>query len=237
VAAICVQLDGIPLAIELAAPLTKLLPLSALLTRLKYRLNVLTGGPQNLPSRQQTLRGAIAWSYDLLTPAEQRLFMRLAVFEGGWSLEAMEDVCSVGEDGDVDALAGLGALQRHNLITAAPSSDDSPRFDMLPTLREYALEQLVLSGELDVISNRHTRYYLHLVEDLATQVENVEESPWLAQLEDNYGNLVGMVEWAHLHGQVDLIVRLRHIIWRSGIGLTISKIGVGWVRPQPEQVG
>lgn len=230
VTAICVQLDGLPLAIELAAPLVRLLPLAALLIRLKNRLNALTGGPQNLPTRQQTLRSAIAWSYDLLTPVEQRLFARLSVFAGGWSLEAAEAICKLENDGDMDVFAELTALNRHSLIYTASSMGDAPRFNMLPTLGEYAFEQLAAGGELDVVAEAHTLYYLHQVEIVAAQDAPIDQNPGLDQLEADHDNLVIMMERAQLHGKVNVILRLRSVIWESGIGLAMARGAVGWIK-------
>jgi predicted ATPase len=141
IVAICAQLDGLPLAIELAAARVKLLPPEALLARLDQRLRILTGGARDLPERQQTLRGAIAWSYDLLSAAEQRLFTRLAVFVGGWTLEAAESVCDATGDLGVDVLDGLSSLLDKSLVRQT-ADHEVPRFAMLETIRAYALEQL-----------------------------------------------------------------------------------------------
>ena len=146
VAEICARLDGLPLAIELAAAWVKLLPPDALLQRLSSRLRVLTGGARDLPIRQQTIHNAIAWSHQLLHPAEQRLFSRLAVFVGGWTLEAAETVC--GPDG-LDVLAGLQSLVEQSLIRQADGVDGEPRFMMLKIIHEYAWEQLQASGEAE----------------------------------------------------------------------------------------
>lgn len=156
VAEICYRLDGLPLAIELAAARTRLFPPEALLKRLGSRLSVLTGGARDLPARQQTLRGAIDWSYSLLSPDEQRLFARLAVFSGGWTLEAAEGVCAV--EGDLDVLSGLEALVEQSLVRQDGS--DEPRFMMLETIREYASERLRASPEIDEVHRRHAEWYL-----------------------------------------------------------------------------
>ena len=140
VAAICRRLGGLPLALELAAAWTNLLPPSALLARLEERLPLLTGGARDLPARQQTLRAAIAWSYDLLAPEEQALFRRLAVFVGGCTVEAVAGVC--GPDGELAVLAGLTSLVDQSLLQVEESANGEPRFRMLETVREFALEQL-----------------------------------------------------------------------------------------------
>jgi predicted ATPase len=143
IAEICARLDGLPLAIELAAARVKLLPPQTLLGRLSSRLTLLTGGARDLPERQQTLRGAIAWSYDLLSPKEQALFRRLAVFVGGWTLEAAEAICATPESAEalpLDILDGVGALVDKSLVRQQERADGEPRCAMLETIREYGLE-------------------------------------------------------------------------------------------------
>ncbi|MFB9990924.1 AAA family ATPase [Deinococcus oregonensis] len=157
---ICRQLDGLPLAIELAAARTRVLGLSELRDRLGQRLALLTGGARDLPARQQTLRAAIDWSYALLEDGEQRLLARLAVFVGGWTLAAAESVC---DRGDVDVLSGLTSLVEKSLVQLEPLGT---RFRMLETVREYALEQLQAGVEEEVMRLAHTRYFLKLSGDL-----------------------------------------------------------------------
>ena len=145
VAEICFRLDGLPLAIELAAALVKMLPPQALLKRLEQRLPLLTGGARTLPARQQTMRNAIAWGHDLLAPDEQTLFRRLAVFPGGCTIEAAEAVAS--PDGTLDVFAGLASLVDKSLLRQDEGADGEPRFRMLETVREFGLERLEASGE------------------------------------------------------------------------------------------
>jgi predicted ATPase/class 3 adenylate cyclase len=163
-AEICVRLDGLPLAIELAAARVKLFPPEALLARLSSRLALLTGGPRDLPARQQTLRHTIAWSYDLLNEAEQALFRRLGVFVGGCTIEAAEAVCNVNGDLPLDVVDGLAALVDKSLVKQVEAMDGEPRFTMLETIREYALEQLAANGELEALRQRHAAFFVTLAE-------------------------------------------------------------------------
>ena len=144
VAEICHRLDGLPLAIELAAAFVKMLPPQALLKRLEKRLPLLTGGARTLPARQQTMRNAIAWSHDLLTPDEQTLFRRLAVFSGGCTLEAAEAVVDL--EGTLDVFGGMASLIDKSLLRQEEGVEGEPRFRMLETVREYGLERLEAAG-------------------------------------------------------------------------------------------
>ncbi|MDQ5851614.1 MAG: tetratricopeptide repeat protein, partial [Chloroflexota bacterium] len=160
VAAICHRLDGLPLAIELAAARVKLFSPQALLARLDQRLKTLTGGAHDLPARQQTLRGAIDWSYDLLDAAEQTLFVRLGVFVGGCTLDAVAAVCAGAGDDPGAALDGLASLVDKSLVRQQEGTEGEPRFTLLETIREYALEQLAASGEAEALRRQHARYYV-----------------------------------------------------------------------------
>ncbi|HEU5102666.1 MAG TPA: tetratricopeptide repeat protein, partial [Roseiflexaceae bacterium] len=215
VAAICRRLDGLPLAIELAAARIKLLPPAALHDRLHDRLGLLTGGPRDVPARQQTLRATIAWSYGLLTPAEQRLFRRLAVFVGGWTLDAAEAV-----SGDA-ALDGLQALLDQSLIQQEVGVDGEPRFRMLETLREYALERLEASGEVERLRQQHARYYLTLGE-----VELPDRGPvspaQKAHMDPEYDNMWAALAWSQTSaGDPEIALRitgaLGHLWYHRGI--------------------
>src|SRR5215203_1930583 len=146
--AICQRLDGLPLAIELAAARVRLMPPHALLERLEHTLPVLTGGPRDAPARQRTLRDAIAWSHDLLEGDEATLFRRLAVFSGGWTLEAAEAV--VGRDGALDVFTGITDLVDKSLVRPVVTTSPDPRFGMLETIREFGLEQLTGAGEVEI---------------------------------------------------------------------------------------
>jgi predicted ATPase len=157
VAEICARLDGLPLAIELAAARVKVLSPSSMLTRLASRLQLLTGGARDLPQRQQTLRAAIDWSYDLLNPAEQKLFRRLSVFVGGCTLEGAEAVCDTKGDLDLDLLDAMASMVDKSLVQQVEQAKGESRFVMLETIREYALEKLEVSGEAGVDQARPCR--------------------------------------------------------------------------------
>src|SRR5262249_9587773 len=158
------RLEGIPLAIELAAPRLRLLSPQALLTRLEGRLQLLTGGARDLPERQRTMRATITWSFALLSPGEQTLFRRLAVFVGGWTLEAAEQVCLAVGALELDVLEGLSSLLDKSLVSQEHDGNGGPRFTMLSVLREFGLEQLDADGEGATAREAHAAYYLALVE-------------------------------------------------------------------------
>ena len=143
---ICARLDGLPLAIELAAARTRLLSPNAILDRLQSRLHLLTGGARDLPERQQTLRNTIDWSHDLLNESEQKLFRRFSVFTGGCTMEAAEAVCNTNRDLGIDLFDGLSSLVDKNLVQRADHHDSEARFRMLETIREYAVERLAAAG-------------------------------------------------------------------------------------------
>jgi predicted ATPase/DNA-binding SARP family transcriptional activator len=185
VAELCARLDGLPLAIELAAARTKLLPPQTLLARLGNRLELLTGGRRDAPQHQQTLRMTLDWSYDLLEPAAQRLFAQLGVFAGGWSLPAAEAVCS----GDGAVLEGLAALVDESLVRQRETSAGEPRFSMLEIVREYALEQLSSSGESDQTRRRHLDYFVSFAAEAEPKLADRDQIAWFARVEDEHDNL------------------------------------------------
>jgi predicted ATPase/class 3 adenylate cyclase/Tfp pilus assembly protein PilF len=192
VAAICRRLDGLPLALELAAARINLLSPSALLARLDKGLKVLSAGRRDASDRQRTLRGAIAWSYELLSPDEQCLFRRLAVFAGGWSLEAAEAVCDRG-DLELDVLDGLGSLADKSLVRT--SATDADRFSMLETIREFALEKLEASGEAEDIRRAHADYFRALAEEAEPHLIGERQKEWLDCLDTEHDNIRTMLEW------------------------------------------
>jgi predicted ATPase len=226
VAEICVRLDGLPLAIELAASRIKLLTPAAILARLsghygQSSLQLLAGGARDLPARQQTLRGAIDWSYNLLTDSEKALFARLAVFMGGCTIEAAEYVCN--EGGGLDVLNGLDSLVDKSLLRqiepAAPEQGEGgggdggePRFVMLTTIREYALDQLRERGELDAMLARHASYYLDLAERAQPELLGPQQTAWLDRLEQEHDNLRAALSWLALHSP-ESAARLAGAVW------------------------
>ena len=202
IAEICVKLDGLPLAIELAAARAKLLSPQALLARLEQRFELLIGGPRDMPARQQTLRATIDWSYVLLGPDEQTLFARLAGFAGGCTLEAAEAVC--GADG---LLTGLSTLIDNNLLRQQEQPDGEPRFTMLETIRAYALERLDELGGGEEVARRHAEYFLRLAERVA-QEELVSPTVDWPGYERELGNFRSALSWLDAHDDTERTVRL-----------------------------
>ena len=203
---ICRRLDGLPLALELAAARIKVLPPRAMVARLATRLALLTGGPRDLPARQQTMRETIAWSYNLLPPAEQMVFRRMAVFSGGCTLEAAEAVTRDAWD-DVTALEVLGSLIDRSLVQTTWAQADTetgePRLVMLETIREYAGERLAGSGEEPDLRGRHAAYFLELAEQVEPELRGPRQEHWLASLEQDHDNLRVALEWARQSGDSD----------------------------------
>jgi predicted ATPase len=206
VAAICARLDGLPLAIELAAARIKLLSPSAMLARLEGRLNLLTGGARDLPSRQQTLRGTVDWSYGLLNAAEQILFRRLSVFAGGCTLEAVEAVCDTKGDLGLDVLDGMASMVDKSLAQQVEQPDSETRFRMLSTLREYALERLAESHDESATRRAHAAYYLVLAEEGAEDIALHPE--WLDHFEVEHDNFRAALDYLIRTGDTDWGFRL-----------------------------
>jgi non-specific serine/threonine protein kinase len=198
VAAICQHLDGLPLAIELAAARINVLNPAALLARLDRRLPLLTGGPRDLPERQQTMHNAIAWSYDLLPEPEQRLFRRLAVFEGGFSLDAAEAL--VARDSTIDALAGVSALVDASLIRPIDDPSGEARFLMLETIREFGLERLAETGDETATRELHARHILELVRAGNDLRDTQRASDWLVRLTSELANIRAARSWFEVTG-------------------------------------
>jgi len=213
VAAICARLDGLPLAIELAAARIKLLPAQAILARLGDRLGLLSGGGRDLPARQQTLRGAIAWSHDLLDDAGRRLFARLAVFMGGARLDEADTVCGPASELGIDVLDGLAALVDQSLVRQEEVHGD-PRFTMLETIREFARERIEESAEFGEICRRHAAVYLALVEQAEPELTGPDQRDWLDRVEREHDNLRAAIDWTVDAAETETALRLVASTWR-----------------------
>ena len=198
VAGICARLDGLPFGIELAAARIKLLSPQAILGRLDHRLQLLTGGPRDLPARQQTMSATIEWSYELLTDEEAHLFRRLAVFVAGFTLESAERV--VGDQQEASAMAdvldGITSLVDKSLLVATDEAGVDVRFRMLEVVREYAAERLDASGEAGAIQQKHAAYFLSLAEEAEKHLQGEGPAAWLNRLEEEYGNIRAALRWS-----------------------------------------
>jgi predicted ATPase len=196
IAEICVRLDGLPLAIELAAARIKLLPPQALLTRLGHRLQVLTSGARDASARQQTLRNTLAWSYDLLDAQEQRLFRRLPVFVRGCTLEAVEGLYTALGEMPADVLDGVASLMDKSLLRQVEREGEEPRLLMLATIREYGLEVLASAGEMESTRRAHAAHYLALAERAELELGGPQQAAWLERLEREHDNLQAALQWS-----------------------------------------
>jgi predicted ATPase len=214
VAEICARLDGLPLAIELAAARVKVLSPSLMLTRLASRLQLLTGGARDMPLRQQTLRAAIDWSYDLLTAAEQKLFRRLSVFVGGCTLEGAEAVCNAKGDLDLDPLDGMASLLDKSLAQEFEPVQAESRFVMLETIREYAQEKLEASGEMPLTKRAHAAYCLVLAEEEAIEQYGAEGMNWSERFAREHDNFRAGLEWLLETGDAEWGLRLGTALFR-----------------------
>jgi predicted ATPase len=211
---ICSRLDGLPLAIELAAARTRLLPPGAILERLQSRLQLLTGGALDLPERQQTLRKTIDWSHDLLNEADRKLFRRLAVFVGGCTLEAAEAVCNTSRDLGIDLVEGLSSLVDKNLVQRVDRTQAQPRFAMLETIREYALERLIDAGEESAARRAHAAYCLVLAEEGNPELGSADRARWLSQCDVEIDNLRFALDWLFQTRDLDWGLRLCVALFR-----------------------
>jgi predicted ATPase/DNA-binding SARP family transcriptional activator len=211
IAEVVARLDGLPLAIELAAARLRLFPLEELARRLSPAVPLLTGGPVDHAARRRTLRDAIAWSDQLLGPADRALFRRLGVFQGGFTLQAAEAVAQ--GPPVTDLMAGLTTLVEGSLL-GRPVEPGQARFWMLETIREYALEQLRAAGEDDAIGGRHAHFYATLVEQAEPKLTGADQARWLDQLEAEHANLQATLRWASQTGDTDLALLLAARLWR-----------------------
>lgn len=215
---VCHWLEGLPLAIELAAARVKLLSPQAMVQRLGSRLGLLTSGARDLPLRQRTMRDTIRWSYDLLEPAERMLLARISVFSGGRTLEAVREVCAA-EGAAEDTLELLGTLVDNSLLQQREGAEGEPRFWMLETIREYAAERLRESGEAEELHRRHAEYYLALAEEAERGLVGRDELAWLRRLEAEHDNLRAALGWSLRRGEsgsgeaLELGLRLAGSLW------------------------
>ena len=250
VAAICRRLDGLPLALELAAARVKLLPPAALLSRLEQRLSFLSDGARDLPARQQTLRDTIAWSHGLLSPAEQTLFRRLAVFTGGFTLDAVEAVCGADEARDdapasqptlsplnrcstLDVFASLGD---HSLLRTLEPTDGAARWSMLETVREYAQECLTASAEEPCVRQAHAAYFCALAECAEPELTGPARALWLDRLETEHDNLRAALAWA-VTQDATTALRLAGALWRFWYVRGYLREGRDWAEAALAQAG
>jgi predicted ATPase/class 3 adenylate cyclase len=212
VAEICRRLDGLPLAIELAAARTKLLPPQALQEHLGDRLRVLTGGARDAPARQRTLRDAIAWSHDLLSEDDQTLFRRLAVFTGGCTFGAVEAVANA--TSDLDTFEGLAALVDESLLRQTEEPGGEPRFSLLETVREFGLERLATSSEAATIRRAHATYFANLAKELRPGIDGPDQMHIIARLDVEHGNLRAALAWAIEQDDAATALQLTANLWK-----------------------
>jgi len=214
VAAISARLQGMPLAIELAAARIKLLSPDAILARLEHQLDVLAAGARDLPARQQTLRGAIAWSYELLDEGARRLLDRLSVFASGCDLESAEAICGPASELNGDPLDSLMALADQSLVRVEETPDGEPRFRLLDTIREYAAEHLDARGETGLIRDRHRDWYLALAERAAGEMSGANQRRWLDRLELEHDDVRTVLDRAAAAPEPAVAIRLAFAMWR-----------------------
>ncbi len=250
VAAVCCRLDGLPLAIELAAALVRLLPPQAMLARLSAgaldppgaapgleagarpggagaTLDLLASGSWDRPDRQQTMRHAVAWSYDLLTPEGQALFRRLAIFVGGCTREAAEAVCR--RSGDRDTREGVGELVEHSLLRAEGLPNGDTRLLMLETIRAYGLERLETYGEAAAVQRAHAEYYLALAETAEPELTGPKQAPWIERIEREHDNLRAALRWARAQAQGETGLRLAAALGRFWLIRGYLREGRAWL--------
>ena len=208
VALICERLDGLPLAIELAAARVKLLPPAEIATRLGRSFSLLKSGARDLPARQQTLRAAIDWSYNLLAPDEQKLLARMGIFVGGCTLPAAEAICSPRGDLSMDVLEGVESLLDKSLLRQEPGVVGELRISMLEMIREYALEQLRANGEEEELGHLHAEYFLALAEVAEAEIKGPDQDEWIRRIELEHDNMRAGLRWAGEHNETELELRL-----------------------------
>ena len=237
-AEICMHLDGLPLAIELAAARIKFLSPQALLARLDRRLHVLTGGARDLPLRQQTLRNTINWSYELLPAGEQQLFRRLSVFVGGCTLEAIEAVCAAFDDEVDHVLEAVASLIDKSLVQQTEQERAESRLVMLETIREYGLERLEASGEAEAMRRQHATYFLQVALESLPKMNSAEQAPWFKRLEADHDNMRTALRFTLESQEVQMGLRLAGVL-ASGFWISCNYESEGrrWIAQVLEQPG
>jgi predicted ATPase/DNA-binding CsgD family transcriptional regulator len=236
VADVCRYLDGLPLAIELAAARSKLLSPQALLSRLGSRLAVLTSGPADAPARLQTMRNAIAWSYDLLTDEDKLFFSRVSVFSGGFTAVAAAAVTSNGGDRAGEVAGLIETLTDNSLLHRATSVSGEPRFLMLETIREFGLEQLAFRGEEIAIRDAHTEYFLEIGLQAQQELTGPDQREWLLRIDDDHDNLRTAISWLSQRGERLKTLQLTTSLWRYWNTRGYLSEGRNWLESALAQV-
>ena len=226
IAEICYRLDGLPLAIELAAARIKMMTPRELLSRLERRFDILRGGVRELPERQQTLRGAIDWSYELLGDSTKKLFRGLSVFVGGWTLDAAEAVCNVDNEPGFDIMDEMETLVDNSLLSQSQDADGQTRFTMLETIREYAHERLLESGEIDQVCHQHALYFLDFVRKVEPLIRSRERVKYTRKMRQEFGNIRAILEWSCSTGKsIEVAQRMAITLawfWQSSMSISES---------------
>lgn len=231
---VCRAVDGLPLAIELAAARANSLTPQQMLDQLTYRLGWLEEADldSNRPLRQQSLHETIAWGYDLLEENEQIIFTRMAVFAGGCTLEAAEAVCDPDFTGEIDVLEGITSLLNNSLLRQVEAVEGEPRFIMLQTIHQYALEQLIARGEEEVALSCHARYFGSLVQEAGPRLTGPEQGEWFRRLEQEYDNLQGLMEWALTGAEpakIEQVLEISCALWRFWAAQGYQSDGLSWL--------
>ena len=225
---ICQRLEGLPLAIELAAARIPILPPAALLARLEHRLPLLTGGPRDLPARQQTLRDAIGWSYDLLERNEQKLFRHLAIFAGGATLHAVEQTLAASGERMDDVLGCLASLRSKSLVRQE-AREGEPRFDMLEMVREYAAEKLAEGGTGEAARDAQCHYYLELARQAEPHLTGPGQVEWFARLEEEHANIRAALECTRARGRYERLAEFSWLLSRFWLNKGYWSESAGWI--------
>lgn len=229
VAMICVKLDGLPLAIELASNRIKIFSPQALLARLENSLAVLTGGPYDWPAHQQTLHGTIEWSYNLLSNDEQRLFRRLAIFVGTYTLQMIETVCVIEDELTIEIADVLTALVDHSLVQRTENNEIDPRFTMLETIRIYAREQLAAANEMEATQQRLVTYYLQFAESVVPALRGPQQVYWYQRLAQEHQNVYGVLQWLLANNDTNNALRVIEALWQFWALCGLLDEGRRWI--------